>query len=280
MQPDGTTAGSRGVVCLRPSFRHPCMCSLISFDKLRTGVDKIRCLFLSCPARSGIQGLGGVVIWKDAGRHVPYRLMVSVCRGGPGCPPFLSFFSPAGFRPRTTRGRGLWGFAPTRRGPFVSAKGPKTSGARAGPPRGGSCAPVPGVWAAELAALRQSSPSYGMDGIGAQPRPQAPGQRQRTTTLDPRMRKDDREKRKDDRLFLSCPTRSGIQPSVMPDSIGHPAFCHPRLRSGIQPAVMPDPDRGSRVFAFVFALRFIREGERPWIPDQDLSLTFLIEDPG
>ncbi len=138
--------------------------------------------------RSGIQGLGGALFGKtqDDTQVVPYGLMVSVCRGGPGCPPFLSFllrgFGPArrggrivGFRPHTTRGRGLRGFAPARRGPFVSAKGPKTSGARAGPPRGGSCAPVPGVWAAELATLRQSSPLYGMDGTGAQPRPQAPG---------------------------------------------------------------------------------------------------------
>ncbi len=45
--------------------------------------------------RSGIQGLGGVVIWKDAGRHPS---------------------------------------APLRAGSFVSAKEPKTSGARAGPP--------------------------------------------------------------------------------------------------------------------------------------------------
>ena len=87
----------------------------------------------------------------------------------------VSWLCPAGFRPRATRGGGLWGFAPTRRGPFVSAKGPKTIGARAWPPRGGACAPVPVTWAAELAALRQSSPPYGMDGTGAQPRPQAPG---------------------------------------------------------------------------------------------------------
>ncbi len=84
----------------------------------------------------------------------------------------------AGFRPHTTRG-GLRGFGPARRGSFarpvqgklrtshfVSAKEPKTSGARAGPPRGGAFAPVPVTWAAELAALRQSSPPYGMDGTG------------------------------------------------------------------------------------------------------------------
>ena len=37
----------------------------------------------------------------------------------------------------------------------------------------GACAPVPVVWAAELASLRQSSPSYRICGTGAQPRPQA-----------------------------------------------------------------------------------------------------------
>ncbi len=92
---------------------------------------------------------------RDDTQVVPYGIMVSVCRGGPGCPPFLSFllwgFAPtrregtgiAGFRPHTTRGRGLWGFGPTRRGPFVSAKGPKTSGARAGPPQRGCLCPGP-----------------------------------------------------------------------------------------------------------------------------------------
>ena len=64
----------------------------------------------------------------------------------------------AGFRPRVTRGRGfLRGFVPARRGPFVSAKGPKTIGARTWP-QGDAFAPVPTVRAAELASLRQSSP--------------------------------------------------------------------------------------------------------------------------
>ncbi len=106
--------------------------------------------------------------------------------------PALPFFSLAGFRPHTTRGGGLRGFAPARRGPFVSAKGPKTIGARAWPPRGGACAPVPVTWAAELAALRQSSPPYGRDGTGAQPRPEAPG--------------------------------GVLVSSVMPGLIGHPGF--------------------------------------------------------
>ena len=53
--------------------------------------------------------------------------------------------------------RGSRGFGPACRGPFVSAKGPKTMGARAGP-QGGAFAPVPTVRAAELASLRQSSP--------------------------------------------------------------------------------------------------------------------------
>ena len=66
------------------------------------------------------------------------------------------------------------GFAPARRGPFVSAKGPKTIGARAWPQEG-VFAPVPIAWAAELASLRQSSPLNRIFGTGAQPRPQAPG---------------------------------------------------------------------------------------------------------
>ncbi len=65
-------------------------------------------------------------------------------------------------------------FAPARRGPFVSAKGPKTIGARAWP-QGGTFAPVPISRAAELASLRQSSPPQIDFGTGAQPRPQAPG---------------------------------------------------------------------------------------------------------
>ena len=44
----------------------------------------------------------------------------------------------AGFRPRAPRGRVLRGFGPARRVPFVSAKGPKTMGARAWPV-GGLC---------------------------------------------------------------------------------------------------------------------------------------------
>ncbi len=138
--------------------------------------------------------------------------MVSVCRGGPGCPPFLSFL--------------LRGFGPARRGPFVSAKGPKTSGARAGPPRGGACAPVPVVWAAELAALRQSSPPKwkGRD------RGTAPPGGARTTAS-------------------SCHARSSIESRTGPDPpavIPDPPSCHPRP----PPAVIPDPDRGSRVFLF------------------------------
>ncbi len=57
----------------------------------------------------------------------------------------------------TERGRGLRDFGPARRGPFVSAKGPKTIGARTWP-QGDAFAPVPTVRAAELASLRQSSP--------------------------------------------------------------------------------------------------------------------------
>ncbi len=80
-------------------------------------------------------------------------------------------------------------------------------------------------------SLRSDSPRLhnGRDGTGAQPRPQAPGQRQRTTTLDPRVRKDDREKRrddgekrKDDRPF--CHARLDRASSLLscPAPIGHP----------------------------------------------------------
>ena len=98
--------------------------------------------------------------------------------GSIGHPGSLLFH--AGFRPHTTRGRGLMGFpphtsrgerggfAPTRRGPFVSAKGPKTIGAQAWP--FGCLCPSPVTWAAELATLRQSSPPYRICGTGAQPR--------------------------------------------------------------------------------------------------------------
>ncbi len=160
--------------------------------------------------RSGIQGLGGVVIWKDAGRHVPYRLMVSVCRGGPGCPPFLSFL--------------LRGFAPARRGEEdcgVSAphdevllfrqKNPKPVAPGRGPPEG---VPVPRSLVCGLRnSLRSDSPRRQMEGTGPGHSP---------------------ARRRQERAFA-------VTPSVMPGLIGHPAFCHPRPscchprpRSGIQ----------------------------------------------
>ena len=73
-----------------------------------------------------------------------------------------------------TRANGrAWGFAPTRRGPFVSAKGPKTIGARAWP----QGVPLP---QSRLLGLRNSlrsdsprlQPGFGTE---AQPRPKAPG---------------------------------------------------------------------------------------------------------
>ncbi len=176
-------------------------------------------LFLSSPTPIGDPGFGGGVIWKDAGRHVPCRLMVSVCRGGPGCPPFLSFL--------------LRGFGPARRGPFVSAKEPKTIGARAWPPRGGACAPVPGVWAAELAALRQSSPPNGRDGTGAQPRPEAPG----------------------GGICLFCHPRLDRASSLL----SSPTLL---LSSPPPPLVIPDSDRGSSVVA-----SRTKKNQRHWILD-------------
>ena len=92
--------------------------------------------------------------------------------------------------------RGLRAFGPARRGPFVSAKGPKTMGAHARL-SSGAFAPVPKVWAAELASLRQSSPPTRFRDWGAALRPQAPPEvapwdgagraTWRTTTLDPRL---------------------------------------------------------------------------------------------
>ncbi len=47
-------------------------------------------------------------------------------------------------------------------------------------------------------------------------------------------------------------------------------------------SVIPDvSNRGSSVFVFaVSLLRFVCGGERRWIPNRGLSLTFLIEDRG
>jgi len=51
----------------------------------------------------------------------------------------------------------LAGFRPRRRGPFVSAKGPKTSFARRGPADALRCSANPA--AAQLASLKQCSPN-------------------------------------------------------------------------------------------------------------------------
>ena len=68
---------------------------------------------------------------------------------------------------------GLRGFAPARRGPFVSAKGPKTIGARAWP--SGCLCPSPSVSGLRN-SLRSDSPRpHRGFGTAAQPRPQAPG---------------------------------------------------------------------------------------------------------
>ncbi len=50
------------------------------------------------------------------------------------------------------------GFVPARRGPFVSAKGPKTIFALRGPSDSLRCSPSPA--AAQLATLRQCSPNF------------------------------------------------------------------------------------------------------------------------
>ena len=66
----------------------------------------------------------------------------------------------------------LRGFGPARRGPFVSAKGPKTIGARAWP--FGCLCPGPERLGLRN-SLRSNSPRPQLDfGTGAQPRPQAP----------------------------------------------------------------------------------------------------------
>ncbi len=99
--------------------------------------------------------------------------MVSVCRGGPGCPPFLSFL--------------LRGFAPARRGEEdcgVSAphdevllfrqKDPKPLAPGRGPQRGCLC-PGPGGVGCGTRCAQTVLAAKRMDGTGAQPRPEAPG---------------------------------------------------------------------------------------------------------
>ena len=64
------------------------------------------------------------------------------------------------------------GFGPARRGPFVSAKGPKTIGARAGP--SGCLRPGPDCEGCGT-RFAQTVLAPQLDfGTGAQPRPQAP----------------------------------------------------------------------------------------------------------
>ena len=63
----------------------------------------------------------------------------------------------------------MWGVAPTRRVPFVSAKGTKTISARARP-QGGPSASAPNKMARELAPLKQPSPRSRF-GAAAPPHP-------------------------------------------------------------------------------------------------------------
>jgi len=65
----------------------------------------------------------------------------------------------------------MWGVAPTRRVPFVSAKGTKTISARARP-QGGPSASAPNKMAQELAPLKQPSPRSRF-GAAAPPHPKA-----------------------------------------------------------------------------------------------------------
>ncbi len=89
--------------------------------------------------------------------------MVSVCRGGPGCPPFLSFL--------------LWGVGPARRGEeacgvssphdevlLFRQKDPKPLAPGRGPPEG---VPVPRSLVCGLRnSLRSDSPRRYMEGTG------------------------------------------------------------------------------------------------------------------
>ena len=92
----------------------------------------------------------------------------------------------AGFRPHTTlsvmpdpdRASSVFGFscgvsAPHDEVLLFRQKDPKPLAPGRDP--SGAFAPVPVMWAAELASLRQSSPQIRICGTGAQPRPQAPG---------------------------------------------------------------------------------------------------------
>ncbi len=195
--------------CLRMPFLFPVMPGP-RLKMSRTSPDRASSL-LSSPTPIGDPGLGGRCLERrgTTRRSSPTGSWCLCVGAGLGARP--SFLFSCGVSAPHDEGRGLRGFAPARRGPFVSAKGPKTIGARAGPPRGGPCAPVPVVWAAELASLRQSSPPNGRDGTGAQPRPEAPG----------------------GGICLFCHARLDRASSL--------------LSSPTSPAVIPDPDRGSRV---------------------------------
>ncbi len=143
--------------------------------------------------------------------------MVSVCRGGPGCPPFLSFL--------------LRGFAPARRGEEdcgVSAphdevllfrqKDPKPVAPGRGPQEG---VPVPRSLVCGLRnSLRSDSPRR-QNGNGRD-RGTAPPGGARTTAS-------------------SCHARSSIESRTGPA---------PPAVIPAPPPVIPDPDRGSRVFVF------------------------------
>ncbi len=143
--------------------------------------------------RSGIQGWGGALSGKtrDDTQVVPYGIMVFVCRGGPGCPPFLSFL--------------LRGVGPARRGEEdcgVSAphdevllfrqKNPKPVAPGRGPQEG---VPVPrSLWCGLRNSLRSNSPRLHMEWTGPG---RSPARRRREAA------------------FFS---------SVMPGLIGHPGF--------------------------------------------------------
>ena len=131
----------------------------------------------------------------------------------------------AGCRPRTTRGK-MWGFGPTRRelrtGSFVSAKGPKTIGARAWP--FGCLCPSPGYLGLRN-SLRSDSPRPQIDSSG-------PG-------------RSHARRRRGSALHVMARLRSGIKDKVFgfSRSRGNHFCCHARL------------DRASSVFAVAFFVK-------------------------
>ncbi len=213
-----------------------------------------KCRFLSSPTlllsspildrvkdrpRSGIQGLGGGRYLERRGTTRSWCLCVGA---GLGARP--SFLFSCGVSPPHDEGKRIVGFRPHTTRSFCFGKRTQNQWRPGVAPQRGCLCPGPcGVGCGTRCAQTVLAPKMEGTGPGHSParrrQDNGKGQRQRTTTLDPRMRKDDREKRKDDRLFLSSPPPFLSSPTPLP------VIPDPRLKMS-----RTGPDRGSRVFAF------------------------------